>query len=341
MAFETTIRERLQSLIEIHSPTGYHLDVMKYIESTLNSMDVPFKTTTKGAVLVTLPGKSEEGRLFSAHVDILGAMVKSLKSKGTLEFTLIGGYMYNTLESENCTVMTSSGKTYSGTIQTIKPSVHIDGQDARSLERKQETMEIVLDEKVFNASDVSALGIEVGDFVFIDPKLQFTEKGFIKSRYLDDKASVAVLLEAISALKSVPLEKTLHFFISNYEEVGHGAKAALPEHLTEFIAVDMGAPGNNQNSSEYKVNICAKDSSGPYDYELRRTMERICRENQIPYATDIYPFYGSDASAALGSGYDIRAGLIGPGVFASHGYERTHMESLKATYDLIIELAKR
>lgn len=341
MIFENKIKNTLKSLIEIHSPTGYHHDVMKYIENTLKSMDVSYITTNKGAVLVTLSGKSSEGRLFSAHVDTLGAMVKSLKSKGTLEFTLIGGYMYNTLESENCMVMTSSGKTYSGTIQTIKPSVHIDGGEARSLERKQETMEIVLDEKVFSAQDVKDLGIEVGDFVFIDPKLQFTDSGFIKSRYLDDKASVAVLLEAIETLKTESLEKTIHFFISNYEEVGHGAKAALPEHLSEFIAVDMGAPGNNQNSSEYKVNICAKDSSGPYDYDLRRTMETICKEKDIPWATDIYPYYGSDASAALGSGYDIRAGLIGPGVFASHGYERTHMESLKATYDLIIELAKR
>lgn len=341
MNFETKIKETLRSLIEIHSPTGYHQDVMAYIKQTLQVMQVPFVTTNKGAVLVTLPGKSKEGRLFSAHVDTLGAMVKSLKSKGTLEFTLIGGYMYNTLESENCLVMTASGKTYSGTVQTIKPSVHIDGQEARSLERKQDTMEIVLDEKVFNSQDVSALGIEVGDFAFMDPKLQFTESGFIKSRYLDDKASVAVLLEAIETLKTEPLEKTIHFFISNYEEVGHGAKAALPDHLTEFIAVDMGAPGNNQNSSEYKVNICAKDSSGPYDYELRRTMEVLCKENNIPFATDIYPYYGSDASAALGSGYDIRAGLIGPGVFASHGYERTHMDSLIATYDLVVALAKK
>lgn len=341
MSFEERIKETLQSLIEIHSPTGYHKDVMNYIEDTLTSMGVSFTKTNKGAILVSLEGSLPEGRLYSAHVDTLGAMVKSIKGNGTLEFTLIGGYMYNTLESENCIVMTGSGRRYTGTVQTIKPSVHIDGPDARSLERKQETMEIVLDEKVFSSDDTKNLGIEVGDFVFIDPKLTFTESGFVKSRYLDDKASVAVLLEAIRTLKNELLEKTIHFFISNYEEVGHGAKAALPDDLTEFIAVDMGAPGNNQNSSEYKVNICAKDSSGPYDYELRRSLEELCKEENIPFATDIYPFYGSDASAALGSGYDIRAGLIGPGVFASHGYERTHMESLKATYDLIVAHAKR
>lgn len=341
MSFEQTARETLTNLLTIHSPTGYHQEVMAYIKDTLDHLEVPYIQTVKGAVLATLQGEEKEGRLFSAHVDTLGAMVKSIKGKGTLTFTLIGGYMYNTLESEHCTIMTASGKTYSGTIQTIKPSVHIDGGEARSLERKQETMEVVIDERVFTAEDVRALGIEVGDFIFLDPKLKFIDSGFIKSRYLDDKASVTVLLEAIKVLKELPLKKTIHFFISNYEEVGHGAKAALPEGTTEFIAVDMGAPGNDQNSSEFAVNICAKDSSGPYDYELRRTLERICKEENIPYATDIYPFYGSDASAALGAGYDLRAALIGPGVFASHGYERTHMDSMKATYDLIVSYAQK
>ncbi|HBT18737.1 MAG TPA: aminopeptidase [Clostridiaceae bacterium] len=341
MSFEQTAKETLTNLLAIHSPTGYHQEVMTYIKDTLTHLEVPYIQTVKGAVLATLQGEEKEGRLFSAHVDTLGAMVKSIKGKGTLTFTLIGGYMYNTLESEHCTIMTASGKTYSGTIQTIKPSVHIDGGEARSLERKQETMEVVIDERVFTAEDVRALGIEVGDFIFLDPKLKFVESGFIKSRYLDDKASVTVLLEAIKTLKELPLKKTIHFFISNYEEVGHGAKAALPEGTTEFIAVDMGAPGNDQNSSEFAVNICAKDSSGPYDYELRRTLERICKEENIPYATDIYPFYGSDASAALGAGYDLRAALIGPGVFASHGYERTHMDSMKATFDLIVSYAQK
>jgi len=341
MTFEQNISKTLTSLIEINSPTGYHREVMDYIRKELDDSGISYKETVKGAILATLKGKSEEGRLFSAHVDTLGAMVKCIKSKGSLEFTLLGGYMYNTLESENCWIRTSAGKLISGTVQTIKPSVHIDGGEARSLERKQQTMEVIIDEKVSGTDDVSALGIRVGDFIFIEPKLRILENGFIKSRYLDDKASVSILLEAMKTLKEEPLNKTLHFFISNYEEVGHGAKAALPENLTEFIAVDMGAPGNDQNSSEFKVNICAKDSSGPYDFELRTSLEELCETENIPYVTDIYPFYGSDASAALGAGYDIRAGLIGPGVFASHGYERTHMESMKATYDLIVSYAKK
>jgi len=341
MKIENGMKKYLENLININSPTGYHIEVMDYIKEELKKLSVPYVVTVKGAVIVTLKGESEKGRLFSAHVDTLGAMVKSIRSKGTLEFTQLGGYMFNTLESENCLVRTSKGKLYSGTIQTTKPSVHIDGNNARSLERIQENMEIVLDEKISIDEDVANLGIKVGDFVFIDPKLKILENGFIKSRYLDDKASVSILLESIKNLKDKKLKRTTHFFFSSYEEVGHGAKAALPAGVEEFIAVDMGAPGNNQNSSEYKVNICAKDSSGPYDFELRRTLEEICEEENIPYTTDIYPFYGSDASAALGAGYDVRAALIGPGVFASHGYERTHIESMRATYDLIMSYAVR
>ena len=341
MSFEQNISRTLRNLIEINSPTGYHGEVMDYIRKELDNLGIKYEVTVKGAILATIRGENKEGRLFSAHVDTLGAMVKCIKGKGTLEFTLIGGYMFNTLESENCLIRTSRNRLISGTVQTTKPSVHIDGGNARTLERNQENMEIIIDEKVESADDVKDLGIRVGDFVFIDPKLKILDNGFIKSRYLDDKASVSILLEAMKTLKDKPLKSTIHFFISNYEEVGHGAKAALPQDLVEFIAVDMGAPGNNQNSSEFKVNICAKDSSGPYDYDMRRTLEELCENENIPYATDIYPYYGSDASAALGAGYDIRTALIGPGVFASHGYERTHMESMKATYDLIVSYAQK
>lgn len=340
MTSERNMLRTLESLITCNSPTGYHKPIMDLLKNELDNLSVAYEETIKGALVVTLKGESERGRIFSAHVDTLGAMVKSIKRSGTLEFTLLGGYMFQTLESENCTLLTRDGKEISGTVQTIKPSVHIHGNEARTLERKQENMEIVLDEKVSSKEDVEKLGINVGDFIFMDPKLKILDNGFIKSRYLDDKASVSILLEAIRVLKDKTPHKTIHFFISNYEEVGHGAKAALPKLVDEFIAVDMGAPGEGQNSSEFKTNICAKDSSGPYDYELRRALEGLCEKENIPYVTDIYPFYGSDASAALAAGYDFKAALIGPGVFASHGYERTHMESMKATLDLIVSYAQ-
>lgn len=264
-------------------------------------------------------------------------MVKRIKGDGRIAFDKIGGYLMNAVEGENCTIETSSGKTYSGTIQTIKPSVHIHG-DAKDLDRKVENMEIVLDERVESDKDVEKLGISIGDFVFLDTRTQVTESGFIKSRHLDDKASAGILIGIIKYMvdnKIVPNYKT-NFFFSTYEEVGHGAAASVPLNTFEFLAVDMGAPGEGQNSSEYAVCICAKDSSGPYDYEFRQRLVKMSKDNSIDYRIDMYPHYGSDASAALGAGYDFKAGLIGTGVFASHAYERTHKDGVLNTAKLLI-----
>jgi len=219
--------------------------------------------------------------------------------------------------------------------------VHISGNEARELKRTPENMEVIIDEKVSSKEDVEKLGISVGDFICIDTRFRITDSGFIKSRYLDDKASAAALLYCIKYIHEHKLELpyTINFFISNYEEVGHGATAGIPEKTKEFIAVDMGAPGLDQNSSEYSVCIYAKDSSGPYDYELRQRLVDVCSKNSIPFKIDIYPFYGSDASAALSAVWDVKTALIGPGVFASHGYERTHMESLEATTRLVLQYA--
>lgn len=332
----------LKNLISIGSPSGYTHKVMDYIKDELSRKEIPYRTTNKGALIVSFEGKNKDyERTFSAHVDTLGAIVKSINSKGTLSLQPIGSYMMNSIEGENCTIESSNGKSYSGTIQTTKPSVHISGNEARELKRVPENMEVVIDEKVSSKEDVEKLGISVGDFICIDTRFRITDSGFIKSRYLDDKASAAALLYCIEFIHehSLSLPYTVNFFISNYEEVGHGATAGIPEKTKEFIAVDMGAPGLDQNSSEYTVCICAKDSSGPYDYELRQKLVDVCSKNSIPYKIDIYPFYGSDASAALRAGWDVRTALIGPGVFASHGYERTHMESLEATTKLVLQYA--
>jgi putative aminopeptidase FrvX len=334
------IKEYLENILNIPSPSGYTYKIMEYIQKELNSLAVPFRVTAKGALIVTLRGKDDSyGRTFSAHVDTLGAMVKGIKSNGTLSLTPVGGYMMSSIDGENCTVETLDEKTYSGAIHTIKPSVHISGQEAHDLKRSPENMEVVLDEKVFSKSDVESLGINVGDFICFDARTEITEKGFVKSRHLDDKASVAVLLYAIKYITEnyIELPYTTHFFISNYEEVGHGAAASIAENTKEFISVDMGAPGLDQNSSEYAVCICAKDSSGPYDYSLRKRLIEVCKNNNINYKIDIYPFYGSDASAALRAGWDFKAALIGPGVFSSHAYERTHMDGIISTLDLVLK----
>lgn len=341
---EEQIKYYLNNILTTPSPTGCTEKVINYLKKELDTLKIPYETTNKGCLLVTLQGKdSENGRVLSAHIDTLGAMVKGIKSNGTLSLAAVGGYMMNSIEGENCIIETLHGKEFTGTIQSIKPSVHISGDEARELKRTVENMEIVLDEKVFSKEDTLNLGIEVGDFVSFDSRTVFTQSGFVKSRHLDDKASAAILLYAIKYLaeNKIELPYTTSFFITNYEEVGHGASAAIPHNTKEFIAVDMGAPGLDQNSSEYTVCICAKDSSGPYDLEVRKRLIDLCKKNNIPYKIDIYPYYGSDASAALRAGWDIKTGLIGTGVFASHGYERTHMDGILATLDLVIKYCQQ
>ncbi|MCM0648376.1 M42 family metallopeptidase [Clostridium swellfunianum] len=330
----------LESILNIPSPTGYTHKIMDFIKSELDSLKVPYIITTKGALIISLKGKNDSyQRTFSAHVDTLGAMVKGIKSSGTLSLTPVGGFMMSSIDGENCTIETLDGRVYTGAIHTTKPSVHISGQEATDLKRVPENMEVVLDERISSKADTEALGINVGDFICFDARTVITEKDFIKSRHLDDKASVAVLLYAIKHLaeNNIGLPYTTNFFISNYEEVGHGASASIPENTKEFISVDMGAPGLDQNSSEFDVCICAKDSSGPYDLELRKKLIEICNKNNIGYKIDIYPYYGSDASAALRAGWDMKTALIGPGVFSSHAYERTHLDAVLNTLDLVVK----
>lgn len=334
------IKYYLKNILTIPSPSGYTDKIMDFIKKELLEMNVPYSLTTKGALIVSLKGKNDDcQRTFSAHVDTLGAMVKGIKSNGTLSLAPVGGFMMASIDGENCTVETMDGKVYTGTIHTTKPSVHISGQEATDLKRTPENMEVILDEKVNSKSDTESLGINVGDFICFDARTVITEKEFIKSRHLDDKASVAVLLYAIKHIAENKLELpyTTNFFISNYEEVGHGASAAIPENTKEFVSVDMGAPGLDQNSTEYAVCICAKDSSGPYDLGLRKRLVETCKANSIDYKIDIYPHYGSDASAALRAGWDMKTALIGPGVFSSHAYERTHLDAVLSTLDLVVK----
>ncbi|WP_461613737.1 M42 family metallopeptidase [Clostridium sp. Marseille-QA1073] len=334
------IKNYLKNILLIPSPSGYSAKIMSYIKSELDKLNIEYKTTNKGAIIATIKGKNNEyQKTLSAHVDTLGAMVSGIKSNGKLSLTPLGGYMMSSIEGENCTIETVYGKTFEGTIQTIKPSVHISGSEAKDLKRTAENMEVILDEKVCSKEDVKNLGIEIGDFICFDTRTRFTESGFIKSRHLDDKASVGILLYTLKYIveNKIELPHTINIFISNYEEIGHGASSAIPENTKEFIAVDMGCPGLEQNSTEYACCIAAKDSSGPYDVELRVRLTELCKAHNIDYRIDVYPNYGSDASAALRAGYDIKTALIGAGIFASHGYERTHMDSILATVDLIIK----
>jgi putative aminopeptidase FrvX len=329
--------ELLTKLVSIPSPSGNTNEVISFVEGFLSELQVKTYRNRKGGLIATLDGKdTSRHRMLTAHVDTLGAMVKEIKSNGRLRIDLIGGFKYNSIEGEYCQIETSSGKKYTGTILMHQTSVHV-YKDAGKLERNQENMEIRIDEKVHNAEDIRKLGIEVGDFVSFDPRVEVTPSGFIKSRHLDDKASVAILLQLIKQIKTenVLLPYTTHFLISNNEEIGYGGNSNITPETVEYLAVDMGAMGDGQSTDEYTVSICVKDASGPYHYELRKKLVLLAEESNIEYKLDIYPYYGSDASAAIRSGHDIVHGLIGPGIDSSHAFERTHQLSIENTSKLL------
>lgn len=324
-------------LVSIPSPSGNTNEVISYVENFLSKLEIETKRNRKGGLIATLKGQdSASHRMLTAHVDTLGAMVKEIKANGRLKMDLIGGFKYNSIEGEYCQIETSRGKKYTGTILMHQTSVHV-YKDAGKAERNQENMEIRLDEKVHNAEDIRAFGIEVGDFVSFDPRVELTPSGYIKSRHLDDKASVAILLQLIKQIitENILLPHTTHFLISNNEEIGYGGNSNIPPETVEYLAVDMGAMGDGQSTDEYTVSICVKDASGPYHYDLRKKLVRIAEENRIEYKLDVYPYYGSDASAAIRSGHDIVHGLIGPGIDSSHAFERTHQSSVENTAKLL------
>jgi putative aminopeptidase FrvX len=333
----------LTGLLNTPSPTGYHEEAIAYVRQAFTDLRLPGLTlaaNSKGALIATLAGHSASApRALAAHIDTLGAMVCEVKSNGRLMLTQIGGYAWQSIEGENITILsTSTGKRIRGTAQTTNPSVHTSSK-MREAKREQENMEVRIDARTKTKEETIALGVDVGDFVFLDPRVELSND-YIKSRHLDDKAGVAVLYGALLALKQgavAPAQRTT-FFISNYEEVGHGAATGIPEDVVDLLVVDMAASttGEHQNSDEYSAGICAKDSSGPYDLQMRRRLVQICQQEQIPYKIDTYPFYGSDGSAFLRAGGDVRVGLIGPGLDASHGYERTHRDSLEATTRLAV-----
>ncbi|MFT8323350.1 MAG: M42 family metallopeptidase [Bacillus sp. (in: firmicutes)] len=327
----------LEKLLTTSSPSGNTGKIIDFIESYLRDLQIETKRNNKGGIIATLEGESHlKQRMLTAHVDTLGAMVKEIKENGRLRLDLIGGFTYNSIEGENCLIETVSGKTYSGTILLHQASVHV-YKDAAKQERSQTNMEVRIDEKVQTKKDVENLGISVGDFVSFYPRVEITPSGFIKSRHLDDKASVAILLLLLKQFKTanITLPYTTNFLISNNEEIGYGGNSNIPAETVEYLAVDMGAMGDGQSTDEYSVSICVKDASGPYHYALRKKLAQLAVSHQIPYQLDIYPYYGSDASAAIRSGHDIVHGLIGPGIDSSHAYERTHFSSVEATSQLI------
>ncbi|VEI38539.1 Glutamyl aminopeptidase [Gemella haemolysans] len=328
----------LKKLTSIPSPTGFTREVADYLVEELERLGYKPIRTNKGGVNVIVKGKDDtKHRVVTAHVDTLGAMVRGVKADGRLKMAKIGGYPWNMIEGENCLVhVASTGKTVSGTILIHQTSTHV-YKDAGTAERTEDNMEVRLDAKVRNEKETRNLGIDVGDFISFDPRTTITDTGFIKSRFLDDKVSAAILLDLLRIYKEENLElpNTTHFMFSVFEEVGHGANSNLPKEAVEYLAVDMGAMGDDQQTDEYTVSICVKDASGPYNYEFRNHLVQLAKDNDIQYKLDIYPYYGSDVSAAMRAGAEVKHALLGAGIESSHSYERTHIDSVEQTQKLV------
>jgi len=329
--------DQAAELLAIDSPAGFTGKAAAWVRDAFANLGFDAKITHKGGVLIDLGGEnSEEALLLEAHADTLGGMVCQIKGNGRLKLTKIGGMRAENGEAENVRVYTREGKIYEGTLQLCNASVHVNA-DYKTAKRDFDTTEIVLDEDVNSAADTRALGIEVGDFVCFEPRTRRTPSGYLKSRFLDDKLSVGVLIGFAKFLadQEITLKRRTYIHVTVYEEVGHGGAASVPAGVTEAISVDMGCVGDGLNCTERQVSICAKDSGGPYSYEVVGKLIAAAKKTGADYAVDVYPFYSSDVDVTLGSGHDIRHGLIGPGVYASHGYERSHIDGVYNTLKVL------
>ena len=329
--------EKTAALLAIDSPSGYTEQAARWVCREFSEMGFAAGITVKGGVLVDLGGgDAADALLLEAHADTLGGMVSQIKGSGCLKVTPLGGMNANNAEAENVKVYTRDDRVYEGTCQLHDPSIHVNG-GYNDTKRSWDAMEIVLDEDVKSADDTRALGIEVGDIVCFDPRTRRTESGYLKSRFLDDKLSVGILLGFAKYLADNHLTpaRRVYAHITVYEEVGHGGSASVPAGVTEAISVDMGCVGDGLGCTERQVSICAKDSGGPYSYEVVGKLIDAAKRTGADYAVDVYPHYGSDVEVTLHAGHDIRHGLIGAGVYASHGYERSHIDGVYNTLKVL------
>ena len=329
--------EQTKALLAIDSPSGYTEKAARWVRAAFQALGFEARITQKGGVLACLGGKDTENAvMLEAHTDTLGGMVAQIKPNGRLRITALGGMQAQNGEAENVRIYTRGGKVYEGTLQLVNASVHVNGDYAKP-QRSFDTTEIVLDEDVASREDVEKLGIMNGDIVCFEPRTHITASGYIKSRFLDDKLSVGILLGLAKYIHDTGItpQRRVCAHITVYEEVGHGGAGSLPQGVTDAISVDMGCIGEGLDCTERQVSICCKDSGGPYSYPLVSELIDAARREQADFAVDVYPHYGSDVEATLSAGYDIRHGLIGAGVYASHGYERSHIDGVMNTLKVL------
>jgi putative aminopeptidase FrvX len=322
----------LKELVAIDSPSGFTQKASHYIHELLEGYGYQPDYTNKGAVRCAL-GNKKPVLAIAAHVDTLGGVVADISTDGTLRISKVGGLSLNGFEGGYCRIYTLDDKIYTGTLLLDNPAAHVN-KDLNSTTRSLYNMHIRLDEEVTSKKEVEALDINVGDFICFETNYQELPSGYIKSRFMDNKAGCFVLFELARRIKEKGWDVPVQIFFSNYEEVGHGGTCGYADSIEELLVIDMGVVGKGTSGEEIACSICAKDSSGPYDYEMRRKLVKLAKENSVDYRLDVYPYYGSDGSAALRAGNDYRVGLIGPGVSASHGVERTHHKGIMATIEL-------
>lgn len=333
------VKDLVAEIFSIPSPAGDTSTITQRLRKEFESMNIPVTTTRKGAVMGTIIGENdEEHKLISAHVDTLGAVVKEIKSNGRLRLSAIGGYAWTAYEGENLIIKTMKGEEYTGVLLPDKASIHVHSEEVRETLRTEENMEVRIDEDVHTKEDTLKLGIRVGDFIAFDTRTIFTDNGYIKSRYIDDKSCVAVLFGVCKYLKdnNIKPKNTVHFFLSNFEEMGHGV-TAIPEKTVEMLALDIGTVGEAHTSDEHCVTICAKDSRTPYDFGFKKKLVELAEEGGVDYRVDVHYRYGSDASLSILQGVDVNFACIGPGVDATHHYERTHMDAIMNNIKLVIQ----
>lgn len=337
MDYAQYILEKTVEFLAIDSPTGYTHEAAEWVMKEFSELGFKVTKAVKGGVIIDFGGKdSDDAILLEAHADTLGAMVAEVKSDGRLRMLPLGGMNANNAEAENCRIVTKFDGIFEGTVQLIDASVHVNGEYDETA-RKWSKMEVVLDEMVKTKDDVLKLGIQVGDIICFDPRTKITSKGYIKSRFLDDKLSVGILLGYGKYLKDekITTQRRVYGHVTVYEEVGHGGCGSVPQGVTEAISIDMGCVGQGLTCDERMVSICAKDSGGPYSYDVVKGLIEAAKRVGAEYAVDLYPHYGSDVEATLRAGYDIKHGLIGAGVYASHGYERSHKDGVDNTFKLL------
>ncbi len=326
-------KDTLKKYLDIASPSSFTAEALSVAKDEFDAIGLETSYTKKGALIATVKGDSDEAIAITAHMDTLGAMVKTITSDGKLSYHRIGGGAWSAVEGENCKVFTRSGMVYRGSVIPTEASTHIHGLKSYE-KRTQENMRIRLDELVSNVGEVKELGIQVGDIIAFDTRTEFTESDFIKTRYIDNKAAVAMTFVLAKRFIEIEPKQTVHFILSNYEECGHGL-SFIPENTSELIAIDIAPVGFEQTSTEFAVSIAAKDKKTPYDYEFISRLAGVCEEHQIPFNIDVFNHYSSDASQYIHRGGDVMFACVGPGVEGTHHYERTHMKSIEATINLL------